>query len=264
MEDTLKFSIVTVVYNGEKTIEQTILSIINQSYKNIEYIIVDGNSEDKTLEIIERYKDKITKIVSEKDNGLYDAMNKSFNLATGDYIWFINSGDEIFTSYTISDIVKKIEKENILPDIMYGRTALYNNNKELIKVPRVPKKIDSYTFTKGMPVSHQGFIVSKKIVEYYNLNYKSASDQDWIIRLLKKTRNVFNLEMIVSKYILGGSSYKNFLLNWKERLKIIKSYFNFYYYFKNLFIFILNYIKFLIKQQIFKKPYIFKQKGNVK
>lgn len=253
-----KFSIITVVYNGESTIEKTILSIINQSYKNIEYIIIDGSSKDKTLEIINRYKDRVTKIISEKDNGLYYAMNKGIDLVTGDYIWFINSGDEIYSKDTIVVIMDKIKDS--LPDAIYGKTALYGYNGEFVKSPEVPQKIDSKSFIKGMVVSHQGFIVNKNIIEYYNTEYKSASDQDWIIRMLNKSRNVLNVNEIISKYIIGGSSYKNFRLNWDERLRIIKKHFGFYYYFKNLIYFFINYIKFLIKQRIFKKDYIFKQK----
>ncbi len=255
-----KFSIITVVYNGEKTIESTLLSVLNQSYKNLEYIIIDGKSEDKTLQIIEKYKNDMTKIVSEKDKGLYDAMNKGIKFSTGDYIWFINSGDEIFYKDTISEIVKKIKESGNSPDIIYGKTALYGENKELVKIPSIPKKIDAYTLTKGMLVSHQGFIVKRDIIEYYNTDYKSASDQDWMIRLLKKGENIFNTDMIISKYILGGSSYKNFLLNWKERLTIIRKHFNKYYYFKNLFYFLIEYMKFFIKQKIFKRSYLFKQK----
>ncbi|HOJ63158.1 MAG TPA: glycosyltransferase family 2 protein [Spirochaetota bacterium] len=254
----IKFSIITVVYNGESSIENTILSVINQSYKNIEYIIIDGKSTDKTLQIVNKYSDKITKIVSEKDNGLYYAMNKGIDFSTGDYLWFINSGDEIYENETIEKISAQIEFD--LPDVIYGRTALYGFNGEFVKTPSVPQKINPITFAKGMLVSHQGFIVSKRIVEYYDTEYKSASDQDWIIRILKKSKTILNTNEIISKYIIGGSSYKNFILNWKERLKIIKKHFNLYYYIRNIISFIINYAKFLIKQKIFKKDYIFKEK----
>ena len=260
MDINPKFSIITVVYNGESSIEKTILSVINQSYSNIEYIIVDGQSKDRTIEIIKKYRDRVSKIVSEKDDGLYYAMNKGINLATGEYVWFINSGDEIYSHTIIEEIVKLIKEREILPEIIYGKIALYGNKGEFVKIPKIPKKINSYTITKGMLISHQAFIVHRNIIEYYNTDYKSASDQDWIIRMLKKSKEVFNTNIVISKYIIGGSSYKNFFLNWKERLKIIKSHFPIYYYIKNLFYFLINYIKFFIKQKIFKKDYIFKQK----
>ena len=102
-------SIITVCYNSEKTISRTIESIINQTYKNIEYIIIDGKSDDKTLEIIDNYKNNISKIISEKDNGIYDAFNKGLNICNGDLIGFVNS-DDILTPNALEILVKYYNK----------------------------------------------------------------------------------------------------------------------------------------------------------
>ena len=114
----MKFSIITVTYNSAATIEQTIRSVIGQSYENIEYIIVDGQSTDSTLKIIEKYKDRIGKIVSEKDNGLYDALNKGIDLATGDVIGFLHSDDFYINEKVIERYAEAFIKEK--PDAVYS------------------------------------------------------------------------------------------------------------------------------------------------
>ena len=121
-----RFSIITVTYNAEKALEETIQSIISQTYKDIEYIIVDGGSKDRTLSIIEKYKSHIAKVVSEPDKGLYDAMNKGLKMATGDYVCFLNAGDSLHEDETVTMMVKSIEK-NQFPDVIYGETAIVDS-----------------------------------------------------------------------------------------------------------------------------------------
>jgi glycosyltransferase involved in cell wall biosynthesis len=96
-----KLTVVTIVYNNVRDIERTVLSVLNQTYPNIEYLIIDGSSTDGTLELLKKYEGRLAKLISEKDEGIYDAMNKGLALASGDYILFMNSGDEIYTSYTV-------------------------------------------------------------------------------------------------------------------------------------------------------------------
>ena len=252
-----KISIITIVLNDEEKIEKTLQSVINQTYSNIEYIVIDGLSKDNTLNIINKYRGKIDKIVSERDNGIYDAMNKGITLSTGDYIWFINSGDEVYQKDTVYNIFNKFNED--YPDVIYGRTALFNSRGELVKIPRTPRKIDSFSFTKGMPVSHQGFIAKKELVEYYNLSYRYVSDQDWIIKILKKNRVILNTDMIISKYILGGFSNSNFLKVSKEKFKIVKTHFGYYYYLKNIIYFCIEFVKYYLKK-ILKRDFLVRSK----
>ena len=119
-----RLSVITVVFNNVKDIERTMLSVLNQTYTNIEYIIIDGGSNDGTLELIDKYKDRITKIISEKDNGIYDAMNKGLTLATGEYVLFMNSGDEIYAR----DTVEKVFDSAPDADIYYGETEMCDEN----------------------------------------------------------------------------------------------------------------------------------------
>ena len=118
-----KFSIITVTYNAGAVLEDTIQSVITQTYKNVEYIIVDGGSKDRTLQIVEQYKEHIHTVISEPDKGLYDAMNKGIKLATGDYLCFLNAGDELHEDDTLQLMVHSIT-ETTLPDVLYGDTAI--------------------------------------------------------------------------------------------------------------------------------------------
>ncbi|MEG1186998.1 MAG: glycosyltransferase family 2 protein, partial [Bacteroidales bacterium] len=135
MQRQPRFSIITITYNAEKTLEPTIRSILEQDYPNIEYIIIDGASKDGTLKLIDRFRDRIAKVVSEPDKGLYDAMNKGLQHATGDYVWFINAGDALHSPFTVRRITEKIG--DTMPDIIYGETALVNQERTFIGMRRL-------------------------------------------------------------------------------------------------------------------------------
>src|ERR1700741_2610648 len=147
-----KLSVITVVFNNLRDIERTMLSVLNQTYPNIEYIVIDGLSNDGTLDIIRKYRDRI-KLVSEKDNGIYDAMNKGLNMATGDYVLFMNSGDEIYATDTVSKVFATTEDA----DIYYGETEMINDDGEILGQRRhkAPEKFTWRSFKYGMSVSHQ-------------------------------------------------------------------------------------------------------------
>ena len=116
------FSIITITYNAVRLVEQTLLNVLSQSYPNIEYIVIDGGSTDGTVDIIRRYESGLAYWVSEPDKGIYDAMNKGLQKATGDYVWFINAGDTLCSSDTVQSVVSKLQKRKALPDIIYGET----------------------------------------------------------------------------------------------------------------------------------------------
>ncbi len=171
-----KISIITIVYNGSNTLEKTIQSVINQNYKNFEYIIIDGNSTDGTQQIIEKYSHQITYWISEKDKGLYDAMNKGLVRATGDYVWFINSGDQIPTSTTITEIFQNSKEP--YADIYYGDTTMIDLNGKIIGERRLtpPKNLTANHFKQGMLVSHQSFIAKRSITRLYNTRFRFSAD----------------------------------------------------------------------------------------
>lgn len=219
-----KISIITIVYNGIDTLEKTILSIVNQEYKNIEYIIVDGNSNDGTRGLILKYNDSISKWVSEKDDGLYDAMNKGITLATGDYLWFINSGDEIPTPTTLSDIFNGVD---ILADVYYGDTTMIDKEGNVIGARRLspPEELTWKSFKKGMLVSHQSFIAKKKLAPFYNTNYRFSADFEWCLTILKSSHKIINTNLVLSYFLEGGISQKNIIPCLKERFRIMVRFF---------------------------------------
>lgn len=218
-----KLSIITIVYNNVRDIERTIKSIVNQTYKNIEYIIIDGKSTDGTLAVIEQYKTQIAKIVSEPDKGIYDAMNKGLKMATGDYILFMNSGDEIYDEHTVEDIFETSPGA----DIYYGETEMYNDNWESLGRRRheAPEEFNWTSFKYGMNVSHQAIYIRRSIIVPYDLTYKYSSDIDWIIKAAKKASSIVNVNRYVAKYLVGGMSKKKHRESLKERFKIFSKYY---------------------------------------
>jgi glycosyltransferase involved in cell wall biosynthesis len=238
---TPKISIITVCYNAENLIEQTIQSVLNQTYSNIEYVIVDGKSTDKTMEIIRKYchserseesvsrqiphciRDDI-KIISEPDTGIYDAMNKGLGMATGDYVWFMNAGDEIYEPTTIEELISCFEKN---ADVIYGDTIRIDENRDIIglREKRPPKKFTWKSFRMGMTVSHQSILVARKIAPKYDLQYTVSADIDWVIRAMKQAKNVCNSQQILSRYLVGGVSEKRRKIALKERFAIMEKHY---------------------------------------
>lgn len=218
-----KLTIITIVYNNVRDIERTINSVINQTYKKIEYIIIDGKSTDGTLDIVEKYSNQISKIVSEPDKGIYDAMNKGLALATGDYVLFMNSGDEIYDEHTVQEVFDSSPGA----DIYYGETEMYNDNWESLGRRRheAPEQFDWTSFKYGMNISHQAIYIRKSILTPYDLKYKYSSDIDWIIKAAKKSSNIVNVHCYVAKYLVGGMSKKKHRESLKERFQIFTKYY---------------------------------------
>ena len=160
MKNHPKVSIITITYNAEKYLERTIQSIISQTYPNIEYVIIDGNSKDGTIQIIEKYRNNIEVLISEPDKGLYDAMNKGLRKATGDYIVFMNAGDQINNSHTL----EKAMKGSNNADIIYGLAVNIDekgNTRPWHKKTPVAEKLSAKSFMNGMVICHQCMILKK-------------------------------------------------------------------------------------------------------
>ncbi len=221
MKKKTVFSIITVVYNSKIFIEKTILSVINQTYKNIEYIVIDGASTDGTLEILKKYADKIDIIISEADKGLYDAMNKGLKKASGDYVWFINSGDTIRESDTTEKIVNGFRGN--FPQIIYGETFIKGQTGKDIGIRRLkaPDNLTWKDFSRGMLVSHQAFIAQRKICPTYKLEFKYSADYEWTLSLLKKAENIHNTKMILANFMDGGQTKQTIIPGLKERFIIM-------------------------------------------
>lgn len=221
------FSIITVTFNAERWLERTILSVLSQSYSNIEFIIVDGASKDGTVDIIKQYESGISSWISEPDNGLYDAMNKGLKMATGDYVWFINAGDTLYTSDTLQRIVASLKKRVSLPGVIYGETKIVDAEGWSLGMRRLkaPKRLTWKSFRMGMLVCHQSFIARRDIAPAYNLDYKLVADYDWCIQCLKASRKIHNSRLILSNFLDEGLSSVNRKESLKERYEVMCKYY---------------------------------------
>lgn len=228
-----RFSVITITYNAAAVLEETIRSVVNQTYKGVEYIIVDGASIDNTLSIVNSYKDRIDRVISEPDKGLYDAMNKGIEAATGDYLCFLNAGDTFKNIDTLSSIVRSInnrqaqDDEAALPDILYGETDIVDSQHRFLHARRLsaPEVLSWKSFKQGMLVCHQAFFVWRGLAEPYNLNYRFSSDFDWCIRMMKKAQTIHNTHLILIDYLIEGVTTRNHKASLKERFHIMVNYY---------------------------------------
>lgn len=250
MNHSPKVSIVTIVFNGEKEIESTIQSVCSQTYSNIEYIIIDGASRDNTLSVVNKYKNRIAKIISEPDNGLYDAMNKGLANASGDYIWFMNAGDQIHDADVLSKIFSSLTS---LPDVIYGETDMVDESGNIIGERRLkaPESLNWKSLQWGMVVCHQSFIAKRSLAAQYNLQYKIAADIDWMIATLKNAHSVHNAGIILSKFKTGGKSYKNIPKGLRERFNIMTKNYGFIKTLTNHFVLGIKFIIYVIRHRRF-------------
>ncbi|WP_036602352.1 glycosyltransferase family 2 protein [Olivibacter sitiensis] len=219
-------SVITVVYNNARDIERTIQSVIEQSYyPYIEYIIIDGASTDGTLAILDKYKPQIHTLVSEKDSGIYDAMNKGLRMATGKYVLFMNSGDEIYEK----DTVEKVFATYPDADIYYGETEMIDDNGHSLgrRRHKSPDKFDWKSFKYGMNISHQAIYIKRSITTPYDRRYTLSADIDWIIKAAKKAQTIINTHRYVAKYLVGGMSKKRHWQSLKERFTIFCRHYGF-------------------------------------
>ncbi|MCP9610592.1 glycosyltransferase family 2 protein [Coprobacter tertius] len=218
------FTIVTITYNAEKTVGITLESVGNQSYKNYEYIAIDGASKDRTTQIL-KSSPYLTKYISEPDNGLYDAMNKGLKLATGEYIIFLNAGDALHSKDTLEKIVDSIGENR--PDIIYGETALVDTDRNFIGMRRLhaPDKLTWKSFRMGMLVCHQAFIVRRELAPEYDTQYRFSADYDWCIRCMKKSSQIHNTHHTLIDYLNEGITTQNHKASLKERYDIMVRYY---------------------------------------
>lgn len=222
-----KFSIITITYNAASVIKPTLDSVIAQTYTDYEYILVDGGSKDDTVSIAKSSGMDFAHIISERDNGIYDAMNKGIALATGDYLCFLNAGDAFYAPDTLQTIVDAIADEKTLPDVLYGETAEVDDDRSFVRMRRLqaPEKLDWRSFRNGMLVCHQAFYARREIVPMYDLKYRLSSDVDWCIKVMKRARRMLNVNATVVNYLQNGLSLKYHRKSLVERFKIMSKHY---------------------------------------
>jgi glycosyltransferase involved in cell wall biosynthesis len=208
----MKISIVTVVYNCADTIQGCIESVLGQDYDNVEYIVIDGGSKDGTVDIIKQYESRIARFVSEKDKGIYDAMNKGLKLATGDVVGILNADDFFFSTDTLTKIaaafINKPELDATIADIVFVNEA----NTRILRHYEA-KKWRPAKFAWGYMPPHPSFFCKRRLFDtlgYYKTDYKIAADYELLIRYLYVNKIKYKyLPIITTRMRMGGVSTKN-------------------------------------------------------
>jgi glycosyltransferase len=210
----MKISIITVVYNNVSTLETAIKSVIEQSYQNLEYIIIDGGSTDGTIELIRKYDSHISYWSSERDEGLYDAMNKGIKKATGDVIGILNSDDMYQDNQVLSDVMKSFTAMQEM-DILYGDLVYVkaDDTDTIVRTWKSTPYFNNY-FEFGNVPPHPALFLRAQVYQsagLFNLDYKLAADYEFMLRIFKKydfTSNYLNRLMVRMR--LGGETNKSF------------------------------------------------------
>lgn len=203
-------SIVTVVYNDKQGLLKTIGSVINQSYSNYEFIIIDGGSKDGTNDLLKEFSEKISVSISEPDKGIYDAMNKGIKVANGEWVIFMNAGDLFYSSETILDVFKDENFENY--QVVYGDTVGIHDSGKIEYI----KPLDLKLFWKHIPICHQSTFIKLKMHKenLYNLKYKVSSVYDFLYSRYNSKKGFKYVAIPISKYNMNGYSSHSMLWLW--------------------------------------------------
>lgn len=225
MEQPL-FSIITITFNAEKELPATLDSVRCQSFRNFEYLVIDGKSNDSTVRLAKESGIKGILIVSEPDNGLYDAMNKGIRKAKGRYLIFLNAGDAFHSPDSLSEIAVAAEA-NGFPDVVYGQTQLVDASRKFVAMRHLsaPEHLTFESFRQGMLVCHQAFVVKREIAEPYDLRYRFSADYEWCLRCLKKMKGSAYTGTVIIDYLTDGLTDKNHMASLKERFRIMCDYY---------------------------------------
>lgn len=234
----IKFTIVTCTFNAEHELQRTLDNVFHQSYADVEHLILDGLSSDRSVEMAQTYKQRSDEartghevvVCSERDSGLYDAMNKGIARATGDYIVFLNAGDTFPSEATLEHIAHNIGDGEALPGVIYGDTDIVNDEGRFLRHRRLqpPAKLTWRSFRNGMLVCHQAFYALTTLAKDnpYNLNYRFSADVDWCIRVMKEAERqhltLKNVDEVVVNYLDGGMTEKNHRASLRERFSVMR------------------------------------------
>lgn len=236
----IRFSIITCTYNAAPVLQRTLDSVAQQTWTQVEHIIVDGASTDGTVDMIRNYHDKHNEAeedehvivwASEPDRGLYDAMNKGIARATGDYVVFLNAGDVFPSPETLEHIFTDVNErcDSVLPAVLYGDTDIVDDAGRFIRHRRLapPDDLTWRSFRKGMLVCHQAFYVRTDIAkaEPYDLHYRFSADVDWCIRVMKHAERqhlqLLRIPEVVVDYLDGGMTNRNHRASLRERFHVM-------------------------------------------
>lgn len=235
------FSIITVTYNAEGTLPPTLKSVKEQTCNLYEFLVIDGASSDNSCQLVMESGIENITLISEEDEGIYDAMNKGLGIAKGDYVIFLNAGDSFHTKETLQTIADCV-MDNDYPGIVYGQTEIVNKDRRRVgdRHLTAPSELSLDSFKEGMVVCHQAFIVLRKLVDNYDTRYKFSADYEWCIRCLQRSHRTVYIDKILIDYLEEGITTANHASSLWERFKIM----SFYY---GLMPTLLRHIKFFVR-----------------
>ncbi|MFN4145779.1 MAG: glycosyltransferase family 2 protein [Runella sp.] len=228
-------SIITITYNAEPYLERTLKSIQANLQEIadpsvVEYVIIDGQSKDNTLQIAAQYRPIVSQIISEPDKGLYDAMNKGLGLVKGKYVWFMNAGDEIHDKDVLNKLLVAMQSD---ADVYYSDALFVQNDgspiglRSQVTPHRLPKNLKWQDMAWGMKVCHQAFVARRSLAPLYKIENLSA-DIDWEIEVLKNASRIKYLDFILCKYLTGGISVQKHRKSLIDRFKVLQHHFGFW------------------------------------
>ncbi|WP_080238568.1 glycosyltransferase family 2 protein [Spirosoma rigui] len=226
-------SIITITYNAERFLERTIQSVLAYPTPELEYIIIDGGSTDGTLSIVRQYESGITQWISEPDGGLYDAMNKGLHRATGQYVWFMNAGDEVYDHQTLPRLLDEIRRT--AADVYYSDALFVSDSggrqsgspvglRSQVTPHSLPRHLTWRDMALGMKVCHQAFVVKRSIAPDY-LTTNLSADLDWEIRCLKAATRIDYVPFLLCRYLLGGISVQQHRRSLIDRFRVLADHF---------------------------------------
>ena len=238
----IRFSIVTITYNAEQVVQRTLDSVLHQTYQDVEHLIVDGASTDRTMALAEQYKqrsdtsDNGHKVIikSEPDHGIYDAMNKGLTQASGEYVVFLNAGDFFPEADTLEKIVHECHLYEYpaaeRPGVLYGNTNIVDSEGRFLHPRRLqpPEQLSWRSFRHGMLVCHQAFYARTDIAKntQYDTRYRFSADVDWCIRVMRETERMGlqlrNTHMVVANYTEEGATTRNHRASLRERFDVMR------------------------------------------
>ncbi len=234
----IKITVATVTWNAGDLIARTIHSVEAQTYGRVEHLIIDGNSHDNTLEHVHHYQERNSRAsvrheivcISEPDNGLYDAMNKAIDMATGRYILFLNAGDTFHSPDTLALIAHAAEASAVLPAVIYGDTHLVDSEGRFLRSRRLspPEHLNWRSFRDGMLVCHQAFFARTDLARlfHYDLRYRFSADFDWCIRIMREAERealpLVNAHTVVADYLSEGMTTRHHKASLRERFRIMQ------------------------------------------
>ena len=238
------FSIITCTFNAGKVLQRTLDSVLAQTYSHVEHIIVDGASTDGTVSMAEAYRQKSdaedwcheVHVKSEPDRGLYDAMNKGIQRATGQYVLFLNAGDTFPAPDTLETVAESVGEGEELPAVLYGDTDVVDGEGHFLRHRRLaaPRRLTWRSFMRGMLVCHQAFYARTDLAKAtpYDLRYRYSADVDWCIRIMRLARrrrlSLRNVGAVVVNFLDGGLTTAHHRASLRERFRIMARHYGFF------------------------------------